>query len=41
MLKISADFFGSLELTLSAQPPFENFKELGLYSKLSNVGTLW
>jgi hypothetical protein len=28
-LKISADLFGSLEIKLSAQPSFENFKEFG------------
>jgi hypothetical protein len=29
-LKISVDLFASLELTLSAQPSFENLKEFGL-----------
>jgi hypothetical protein len=37
-LKISADLFGSLELTLSAQPSFENLKNSGSVYRFGYVG---
>jgi hypothetical protein len=39
ILKISANLFGSLELTLSSQPSFENLQEFGL--RLSSNNCYW
>jgi hypothetical protein len=37
ILKISANLFGSLELTLSSQPSFENLQEFGLRANMPAV----